>query len=85
MAQNQPPNGCNIVQPDPAARDLVEKRLECALEKWWVSGESREWPGYEPRIAYVSTPSWIEYAWETRILRDQIENDEIFLGFTKRF
>ncbi len=83
VTQNQPPYGCNIFQLNLAACDLVEKCTEYALEKWRVYKESREWPGYEPRIACVSTPSWIEYAFESLISGGQIENDAKFFEYSK--
>ena len=75
VVENQPPYGCSIFQPGPAVRDLAEKRLESAPEKWRVYIESREWPGYGGQITYVSTPFYVENEWEMRASRDQIEND----------
>ena len=59
-----------------AARDLVEKRCEYAFQKWRDCLESQVFPSYDPVIHRVSTPSWIEYAFEAMDLGGQTENDE---------
>ena len=69
-----------MVDLDAAARDLAERRTEWAFQKWRNCLESQVFPSYEPIIHRVSTPGWIEYAFEGMDLGGQIENDAEFLG-----
>ena len=76
VVENQPPYGCSMIDLDAAARDLAERRTEWAFQKWRDCLESQVFPSYDPVIHSVSTPSWIEYAFEAMDLGGQTENDE---------
>ena len=72
-----------MVDLDAAARDLAERRTEWAFRKWQECLESQVFPSYEPIIHRVSTPSWIEYAFESLSEGGKNENDAKFFVYSK--
>jgi len=71
VAEAKPPHGVSVVELDPAAVDLADRKVETAIRIWDRCLEAGKWPGYPPVVHHVAAPAWQQQKFEDRVLRKQ--------------
>lgn len=71
VVEKDPPHALSVVQFDPGAMAIADRKVEAAINLWRTCLERDEWPGYPARIAHVEAPAYHERSWLEREDREQ--------------
>ena len=73
VAEIEPPYGVSVLQLDPAALALADRKADAALALWHRCTTTGRWPGYPARVCHVEAPPWMETRWAEREIREHAD------------
>lgn len=69
VVENDLPHALSVIELDPAALDLADRKAQAAIRLWGECVEADRWPAYPPVIHHIGPPAWELSRWEERAYR----------------
>lgn len=75
VIEQKPPHALSVLELDPAAINLADRKWKPAVRTWGRCLAEDRWPGYPSRVCHVEAPPWIEARQMEREIRTEANPD----------
>ena len=75
VAENKSPFALCVHALPPAERQIADRKVELAIQKWGECLYTETWPAYPNVTCYLEAPGWQRAKWEEREARGEFPNE----------